>query len=72
MEASWALTGENAAYKGLIPATSFSPSKGTWGAFEVAARFGEIDFDDDLFPTSRTPTCPRRRPTATRWASTGT
>ena len=55
VEASWALTGENAAYKGLVPATSFSPSKGTWGAFEVAARFGEIDFDDDLFPTYANP-----------------
>ena len=55
VEMSWALTGENAAYKGLVPATSFSPSKGTWGAFEVAARFGEIDFDDDLFPTYANP-----------------
>jgi phosphate-selective porin OprO/OprP len=27
VEASWALTGENAAYKGLIPATSFSPNQ---------------------------------------------
>jgi phosphate-selective porin OprO/OprP len=55
VEASWALTGEDAAYKGLIPATSFSPGKSTWGAFEVAARFGEIDFDDDLFPTYANP-----------------
>ena len=46
---SYALTGENASYKGLIPASSFSPSEGTWGAFEVAARYGEIDFDDDSF-----------------------
>jgi phosphate-selective porin OprO and OprP len=49
VEVSYALTGENASYKGLIPASNFSPSKGTWGAFEIAARYGEIDFDDDSF-----------------------
>jgi phosphate-selective porin OprO/OprP len=46
---SYALTGENASYKGLIPASNFVPSEGTWGAFEVAARYNEIDFDDDSF-----------------------
>jgi phosphate-selective porin OprO/OprP len=46
---SYALTGENASYKGLIPASSFAPSEGTWGAFEIAARYHEIDFDDDSF-----------------------
>jgi phosphate-selective porin OprO and OprP len=46
---SYALTGENASYKGLIPASPFAPSEGTWGAFEIAARYNEIDFDDDSF-----------------------
>jgi phosphate-selective porin OprO/OprP len=45
--ASVALTGENASYKGLIPASPFDPFKGTWGAFELAARYNEIDFDSD-------------------------
>ena len=49
VEASWALTGENASYKGLIPSSNFNPREGTWGAFELAARYGEIDFDDDSF-----------------------
>ncbi len=47
---SYALTGENASYKGLIPAKPFAPGKGSWGAFEIAARYNEIDFDDDSFP----------------------
>jgi phosphate-selective porin OprO and OprP len=46
---SYALTGENASYKGLIPASNFAPSEGTWGAFEIAARYHSIDFDDDSF-----------------------
>jgi phosphate-selective porin OprO/OprP len=46
---SYALTGENASYKGLIPASPFAPGEGGWGAFEVAARYNEIDFDDDSF-----------------------
>jgi phosphate-selective porin OprO/OprP len=46
---SYALTGENASYKGLIPASPFAPSEGTWGAFEIAARWNEIDLDDDSF-----------------------
>lgn len=47
---SYALTGENASYKGLIPAAPFAPGEGQWGAFEVAARYNEIEFDDDSFP----------------------
>ena len=46
-----ALTGENASYKGLIPSSPFDPFKRTWGAFEVAARYNEIDLDTDAFPT---------------------
>jgi phosphate-selective porin OprO/OprP len=46
---SYALTGENASYRGLIPAAPFAPSEGSWGAFEIAARYNEIDFDDDSF-----------------------
>jgi phosphate-selective porin OprO/OprP len=52
---SVALTGENASYKGLIPASPFDPFKGTWGAFEVAGRYNEIDFDSDSFPIFANP-----------------
>jgi len=53
--ASVALTGENASYKGLIPASPFDPFKGTWGAFEVAGRYNEIDLDSDAFPLFASP-----------------
>jgi phosphate-selective porin OprO/OprP len=36
------LTGEKASYKGVTPDHPFDPSKGTWGAFDVAARIGEL------------------------------
>ncbi len=49
--ASFVLTGENASYKGVIPETPFDPAAGTWGAFEIAARFNELDVDDAAFPT---------------------
>lgn len=47
---TYALTGENASYAGLKPATNFDYKKGTWGAFEVAARYGQLTFDDKSFP----------------------
>lgn len=50
--ASWVLTGESASYRGVVPRSSFDPRKGTWGAFEIAGRFGEIEFDDELFDGS--------------------
>lgn len=53
--ASIALTGENASYRGLIPASPFDPFEGTWGAFEIAGRYNEIDFDSDTFPTFANP-----------------
>ncbi len=48
--ASVALTGENTSYKGLIPSSPFDPFTGGWGAFELAGRYNEIDFDSDAFP----------------------
>ena len=32
------------------PPRPFAPGKGSWGAFEIAARYHSIDFDDDSFP----------------------
>jgi phosphate-selective porin OprO/OprP len=55
VEMSLALTGEDASYKGLVPAQPFDPFKGTWGAFEVVGRYNEIDFDSDSFPLFANP-----------------
>lgn len=45
----YVLTGEDANYKGVTPKTNFSPSDGTWGAFEVVGRVGHADIDDNAF-----------------------
>ena len=47
---SYVLTGENASYRSVSPAQSFDLTKGTWGAFEVAARYSELNVDKDAFP----------------------
>jgi phosphate-selective porin OprO and OprP len=52
---SYALTGENASFRGLTPARNFDLSENTWGAFEVVARYGELDVDDDVFPLFANP-----------------
>jgi phosphate-selective porin OprO/OprP len=46
---SYFLTGEEAAFKGFQPKTRFSPSDGTWGAFEVKARVQQLNVSDDAF-----------------------
>lgn len=45
-----ALTGEDSPYKEVTPSTAFSWTDGTWGALELAARYGEFKIDDDAFP----------------------
>jgi phosphate-selective porin OprO/OprP len=48
--ASYILTGEENSWRALDPRKPFSLSNGTWGAWEIAARFGQLDVDDDAFP----------------------
>ncbi|WP_202839539.1 OprO/OprP family phosphate-selective porin [Luteimonas saliphila] len=47
---SWVLTGEKASYRGVKPDHPFAPGDGGWGAFELVARYGRLDLDDDAFP----------------------
>jgi phosphate-selective porin OprO/OprP len=51
LAAGYVLTGENSAYGGVVPKNNFDLSAGTWGAFEVAARYATLDVDDAAFPT---------------------
>jgi phosphate-selective porin OprO/OprP len=46
---AWFLTGEEQSIRGFKPNSVFSPKDGTWGAFEVAARYHELDIDNDTF-----------------------
>jgi phosphate-selective porin OprO/OprP len=55
LAAHWVLTGEDATYRGVTPKTSFSWKDGTWGAWEIAARVGELSIDDDAFPIFANP-----------------
>jgi phosphate-selective porin OprO/OprP len=51
---SWVF-GENASYRGVNPKRPFSGAGTGPGAFEIAARYSELDVDDDAFPTFANP-----------------
>ena len=53
IQGAWTLTGErhpwnaaNGGFRGVRPAKPFDPAKGTWGAWEVAARYSVLNLDD--------------------------
>lgn len=52
-QVGWTLTGESRTYRGsdgefkrLVPKSKFSLAKGTWGAWELAARYDQVDLED--------------------------
>lgn len=54
-QVGYTLTGESRTYKGsdgefkrLTPKSDFSLKKGTWGAWEVAGRYDQIDLEDGI------------------------
>jgi phosphate-selective porin OprO/OprP len=51
----YVLTGEDATYKGVTPRNPFSLSDHHWGAWEIVARFSQLDIDDKAFPTFASP-----------------
>ena len=46
---SWFLTGEEEAYRGFTPGSTWQPGKPGFGAIELVARYHELDVDDDAF-----------------------
>ncbi|MGJ4730417.1 OprO/OprP family phosphate-selective porin [Luteimonas sp. SDU101] len=62
---SWVLTGEKASYRGVKPDRPFA-REGGWGAFELVARYGELDVDDAAFPLFASATASASETTA--WA----
>lgn len=53
-EAAWSLTGESrnfnrGEFNRIRPSKNFSVSKGTWGAWELAVRYGEVDLNHHDF-----------------------
>jgi phosphate-selective porin OprO/OprP len=63
--ASYLLTGEENSWKGFTPKHNFSPGSGGWGAWELAARVGQLDVDDSLFPVFANPATSASK--ATSW-----
>ncbi|AXQ28780.1 porin [Solimonas sp. K1W22B-7] len=52
ISASWVITGEDASFRGVAkPKNAYTPGGAGWGAFELAARYGVLDIDDDIFTT---------------------
>jgi phosphate-selective porin OprO and OprP len=57
VEANYVLTGEDVNFKGGVkPYDDFDISKGGLGAWEVVARVGQTDIDDDAFTFAADPT----------------
>lgn len=46
---AWFVTGEEQAFRGFKPNSVFSLKDGTWGAWELVARYHVLDIDDDAF-----------------------
>jgi phosphate-selective porin OprO and OprP len=51
---SWVITGEyhpwiaaTGGFRGVRPAANFDPAKGTWGAWELAARYSTLNLNDN-------------------------
>ncbi len=49
VQLAWFLTGEEQTFRGITPNTVFSLDNHTWGAWELVARYQELDIDDDAF-----------------------
>lgn len=47
--ASYLITGEDASFKGVKPKQDFDLDKGGWGAWELVARYTELNLDNDTF-----------------------
>jgi phosphate-selective porin OprO/OprP len=47
--AHWFLTGEEQAFKGFKPNNVLSLANGTWGAWELVARYHELEIGDEAF-----------------------
>ena len=48
--AGYVLTGEDSSFAGVVPRNNFDAPAGTWGAFELTARYANLEVDDAAFP----------------------
>lgn len=68
---SYVLTGEDASFTGVTPRQPFSISQGTWGAWELAARYGELNIGRSAFTGAGTTSFADPTKSANRAASFG-
>ena len=47
--ATYLVTGEDASFKGVKPKKNFDLNSGSWGAWELTARYSELNIDDKAF-----------------------
>ena len=50
LAAGYVLSGEKSSYNGVVPRVNFNPAAGTWGAFEIVARYADLKIDSAAFP----------------------
>ena len=58
--ANWVLTGEDSTFNGVVPRHPFNPGQGAWGAWQLAARYSQLDIDPAAFPLFANPTTSAR------------
>lgn len=66
--ASWLITGEDASFKGVKPKQAFDADAGTWGAWELVARYQENNIDDTAFVGSTFADIAKSAKSASSWA----
>jgi phosphate-selective porin OprO/OprP len=71
LSVGYVLTGEESAYRGVTPKTSFNPAAGTWGAFEIVGRVAGVDVDDTVFNGGTTDRLANPNVSATRLTTYG-
>jgi phosphate-selective porin OprO and OprP len=49
LSSGWVLTGEDASYNGVTPLHPFNLHSGCWGAWQVVARYANLDVDNNAF-----------------------
>ena len=54
--AQWVLTGEAASFGSLTPQHPFDWHNGQWGAWQLVARYGQLNIDEKAFPVFSDPT----------------
>jgi phosphate-selective porin OprO/OprP len=64
----WVLTGEDASYNGVTPRHPFDPRKGQWGAWQVVARYADLDVDNNAFTGSTYASLAKSASSARAWS----